>query len=135
MTLEELNSITYGLPTTCAGLTGSVSHVGWDGLCYMDLGKSDLMNGYAEGISVGASWNVDLAYHRGYYLGGEMKRKGGMLVPLPICSDQKTNCYQVKVALTPVIEPMGRLVTNGRNDEGFGADRKYQSNLLSRDGT
>lgn len=79
MSPEELNNITYGVSTACAGLTGAVPRVGWGGLCYMDLGKTDLMNGYAEGVSTGASWNVDLAYQRAQYLGAELRRKGGTM--------------------------------------------------------
>jgi beta-glucosidase len=54
-------------------------------------------------ISVGASWNRDLTYNRGQYMGAEFKRKG------------------VSVALGPVVAPIGRLALGGRNWEGFGS--------------
>lgn len=104
MTLEELNNVTYGIPTACSGLTGGVPRLNFDGLCYNDINKADLVSSFAEGVSIGASWNAELAYVRGLYLGAESRRKG------------------VKVVLTPVIEPIGRMALNGRNMEGFGAD-------------
>lgn len=86
MTLEELNNVTYGFGTVCSGLTGSVPRLGWDGLCMNDAGQgvrgTDLVNAYAEGISVGASWNIELAYQRARYMGAEFWRKGGKGNPL-----------------------------------------------------
>lgn len=46
------------------------------------------------------SWNKTLAYERGWYMGGEFRKKG------------------VQVALGPVVGPLGRIVTGGRNWEG-----------------
>lgn len=81
MTLEELNNVTYGISSTCSGLSGSVPRLGWDGLCMNDAGQgvrgTDLVNAYTEGVSVGASWNVELAYERARYMGAEFRRKGG----------------------------------------------------------
>ncbi len=62
------------------------------------------MNAYASGISVGASWNKDLAYQRGRAMGGEFRTKGA------------------NVALGPVVGPLGRVVEGGRNWEGFSND-------------
>lgn len=58
------------------------------------------MNSYPAGIHVGASFNKSLAHDRGYYMGGEFRAKG------------------VQVALGPVVGPLGRTVTGGRNWEG-----------------
>ena len=69
------------------------------------------MNAYASGVHVGASFNPDLTYVRGQFLGAEFKRKG------------------VNVALGPVVQPIGRIVENGRNFEGFGAD-PYLNGIL-----
>ena len=46
------------------------------------------------------SWNKTLAYERGCHMGGEFRKKG------------------VQVALGPVVGPLGRIVTGGRNWEG-----------------
>lgn len=117
MTSEELNNVTYGFSSACSGMTGSVPRVGWDGLCMNDAGEgvrgTDLVNAYAEGISIGASWNAELAYERARYMGAEFRRKG------------------VKVALGPVIEPIGRTALNGRNMEGFGADPSLAGKLAA----
>lgn len=118
MTTAEMNSIVYGtgqtvgLGTTSAGCAGSLNaldRLGIPRLCFQDgshgVHGAELVNGYAAGYSVGASWNTDLAYQRGLYMGAEFKAKG------------------VHVALGPVVGPLGRTVEGGRNWEGFGADR------------
>ena len=72
MTDYEKNNITYGQPSTtgCSGVSGSVPRLGFPGLCLSDAGNglraTDGVNGYASGISVGASWNQDLAYQRAF---------------------------------------------------------------------
>jgi len=65
---------------------------------------TDFVNAYASGISVGASWNKNLAYQRGRSMGGEFRAKG------------------VNVALGPVVGPLGRVAKAGRNWEGFSND-------------
>jgi hypothetical protein len=65
---------------------------------------TDFVNAYASGISVGASWNKNLAYQRGRSMGGEFRTKGA------------------NVALGPVVGPLGRIVEGGRNWEGFATD-------------
>jgi len=65
---------------------------------------TDFVNAYASGISVGASWNKNLAYQRGRSMGGEFRTKGA------------------NVALGPVVGPLGRVVEGGRNWEGFATD-------------
>jgi beta-glucosidase len=46
------------------------------------------------------SWNKSLAHDRGWYMGGEFRKKG------------------VQVVLGPVVGPLGRTTTGGRNWEG-----------------
>jgi beta-glucosidase len=54
-------------------------------------------NGFPAQLSIGASWNRGIAYSQAYQMGKEYKRKG------------------VDVALAPVIGPLGRIATGGRN--------------------
>ncbi|KAE8353198.1 glycosyl hydrolase family 3 N terminal domain-containing protein [Aspergillus coremiiformis] len=111
MTNEEKNNLTYGHPSTtngCSGNSGAVPRLGFPGVCLHDSGiglqGTEMVNTYASGIHVGASWNRDLAYKRAHYLGAEFKRKG------------------VNVALSPVAGPLGRIARGGRNWEGFSND-------------
>jgi beta-glucosidase len=113
MTLAEKANITVGLTPSngCSGVTGSVPRLNWPGLCLSDAGNglraTDFVNGWPSGIHVGASWNRDLSYKRGYQMGGEFKTKG------------------VHVALGPVVGPLGRIAKGGRNWEGISNDREY----------
>lgn len=118
MTLEDKINITggwYGSGTGCVGAIPPIDHVGFPGLCLQDAGNgvraTDYVNGYASGISVGASWNKELAKERGIHMAMEFRKKG------------------VNVLLGPVVGPMGRIVSSGRNWEGFGPD-PYQSGQL-----
>jgi beta-glucosidase len=110
MTLEERANITVGYSsnTGCAGVTGSVPRLGWDGLCLADAGQglraTDFVNAYPAGIHAGASWNRELTYDRGLHMGREYRRKG------------------VHVLLGPVIGGMGRVARGGRNWEAFSND-------------
>ncbi|KAJ5245992.1 hypothetical protein N7468_000975 [Penicillium chermesinum] len=111
LTLEEKNNLTYGIETTdngCAGNIGAIPRVGFPGLCLQDAGNgvraTDFVNSYPAGLHAAASWNKTLAYERGWHMAGEFKTKG------------------VQVALGPVVAPLGRLTTNGRNWEGGAAD-------------
>nr|POE63711.1 putative beta-glucosidase m [Quercus suber] len=111
MTLEEMNNITLGITdgsNGCVGVSASAPRVGFPGLCLHDAGNgvrdTDGVNAYASALSIGASWNATLAYDRGQFMGAEFKRKG------------------VNVALGPVVGPLGRMATNGRNWEAFASD-------------
>lgn len=83
MTLDEKVNITRGVEseTTCAGLTGSVPRLGWPGMCLHDAGNgvraTDLVTAFPSAIHVGAAWDRNLTYERGYYMGKEFKAKGG----------------------------------------------------------
>ncbi|KAJ6039065.1 glycosyl hydrolase family 3 N terminal domain-containing protein [Penicillium canescens] len=116
MTAEEKSNFTYGYTSTingCSGNSGGVPRLGYPGICLQDAGNgvrgTDMVNSYASGIHVGASWNQLLTYDRAMEMGREFKRKG------------------VNVALGPVVGPLGRI---GRNWEGFGND-PYLSGVLA----
>ncbi|GIZ49708.1 hypothetical protein CKM354_001273500 [Cercospora kikuchii] len=111
MSAKDMNNVTIGFGnagTGCVGVSGSAKSVEFPGLCLHDAGQgvrdTDGVNAYASGISVGASWNSTLAYERAVFLGAEFKKKG------------------VNVALGPVVGPIGRVMTSGRNWEGFASD-------------
>jgi beta-glucosidase len=112
MTLEERANITVGYPPIngCSGITGTVPHLGWNGLCLSDaaqgLRSTNFVNAYASGIPVGASWNKDLAFQRATHIAAEFRRKG------------------VNVMLGPVVGELGRVAQGGRNWEGFSNDRR-----------
>ncbi|KAF2212657.1 glycoside hydrolase family 3 protein [Cercospora zeae-maydis SCOH1-5] len=111
MSPSDMNNITIGLGnagTGCVGVSGAATKVNFPGLCLHDAGNgvrdTDGVNAYASGISVGASWNSTLAYERAVFMGAEFRTKG------------------VNVALGPVVGPIGRTLTSGRNWEGFASD-------------
>jgi beta-glucosidase len=121
MTDEEKNNITYGYSSTtngCGGMSGGVPRLGFPGICLQDAGNgvrgTDMVNSYASGVHVGASWNRNLTYERGHYMGAEFRRKG------------------VNVALGPVAGPLGRIARGGRNWEGFSND-PYLAGALTGD--
>jgi beta-glucosidase len=111
MTNEEKNNLTYGYTSTtngCGGNSGGAPRVGFPGICLQDAGNgvrgTDMVNGYASGIHLGAAWNRELSYQRASHMGAEFKKKG------------------VNVALGPVVGPSGRIARGGRNWEGFSND-------------
>ncbi|KAI0382705.1 glycoside hydrolase family 3 protein [Hypomontagnella monticulosa] len=119
MTLEEKVNITRGFAVSdniCAGNTGSVPRLGWPGMCLHDAGNgvraTDLVNSYPSAIHVGASWDRNLTYERGFYIGQEFKAKG------------------VNIVLGPNAGPLGRSPLGGRNWEGFSID-PYLSGQLN----
>ena len=111
MTDFEKATITLGDSTNnngCSGFSGSAKRHGFPGICLNDAENGvrgpPLVSGYASQISVGASWNIMLAWQRAHFMGKEFKAKG------------------VNVALGPVVGPIGRLAKGGRNWEGFSTD-------------
>nr|AAA91297.1 beta-glucosidase [Kuraishia capsulata] len=110
MTNEEKTNLTFGSSgdTGCSGMISDVPDVDFPGLCLQDAGNgvrgTDMVNAYASGLHVGASWNRQLAYDRAVYMGAEFRHKG------------------VNVLLGPVVGPIGRVATGGRNWEGFTND-------------
>lgn len=84
MTLEERANITRGFAVPdniCAGNTGTVPRLDWPGLCLHDAGNglrsTDLVTSFPSALHVGASWDRNLTYQRGFYMGKEFKAKGG----------------------------------------------------------
>uniref|UniRef100_A0A0C4DII3 beta-glucosidase n=1 Tax=Fusarium oxysporum (strain Fo5176) TaxID=660025 RepID=A0A0C4DII3_FUSOF len=73
---------------------------------------TDFVNSYPSALHVGASWDKNLTYQRGYYMGKEFKAKG------------------VNVLLGPNVGPLGRTPLGGRNWEGFSVD-PYLTGQLS----
>ncbi|KAF2018791.1 glycoside hydrolase family 3 protein [Aaosphaeria arxii CBS 175.79] len=120
MTLEEKVNLTTGVQheTGCSGMIHSVTRLGFPGLCLHDAGhgvtRTDFVNSWSSNIHVGASWNKDLARQRAERLGGEFQRKG------------------INVMLGPSIGPLGRIVTGGRNWEGFSIDPYLSGELVSQ---
>ncbi|KAJ6050523.1 uncharacterized protein N7446_010632 [Penicillium canescens] len=119
MTAEEKSNFTYGYTSTingCSGKSGGVPRLGYPEFRLQDAGNgvrgTDMVNSYASGIHVGASWNQQLAYDRAKEMGREFKMKG------------------VNVALGPVVGPLGRIARGGRNWAGFGNDA-YLSGVLA----
>ncbi len=112
MTIEEKSNITTGYTPSrygCSGMTGAVTRLGFPGMCLHDAGNgvknTDFVNAWPSGLHAGASWNRELTYDRGLYMGGEFKTKG------------------VNVAMGPVVGPLGRIAADGRTWEGFASDR------------
>lgn len=84
MTLEEKVNVTRGFTdksNTCAGNTGSVPRLDWNGLCLMDAGNgvrgTDMVSAWPSGLHVGAAWDKNLTYERGLWMAREFKAKGG----------------------------------------------------------
>lgn len=107
MTLEEKVNLTGGIDnssTLCSGTIPSIDRLGFPGLCVSDAGNglrsTDYVTAWASGWSVGASWNKVLARARAVGMAGEFKAKG------------------VNVLLGPVVGPLGRIASSGRNWEG-----------------
>ncbi|RYP29554.1 hypothetical protein DL767_006682 [Monosporascus sp. MG133] len=117
LTLEEKVNLTAGATsqTGCSGFIPNITRVGFPGMCLTDAGNgiraADYVNSWPAGLHVGASWNKDLAHQRAHYMGSEAKIKG------------------VNILLGPFIGPIGRVVTGGRNWEGFSVD-PYLSGAL-----
>lgn len=120
MTLEEKSSITRGFvnpDNVCAGNSDSAPRLGYPGMCLHDAGNgvraTDLVSSYASGIHVGAAWDRNLAYQRGFFMGKEFKAKG------------------VNVPLGPNAGPLGRTPLGGRNWEGFSVDPYLSGQLVA----
>ncbi|CRG87865.1 beta-glucosidase [Talaromyces islandicus] len=118
MTTDEKTGILYGALDAkgCSGFTGSVSRLGFPGICLNDaesgVRTGELVNGYPAQLHVGASWNRSLALKRAQYVGREFKSKG------------------INVMLGPVIGPVGRIAKGGRNWEGFSNDPYLAGELV-----
>ncbi|KEY66084.1 hypothetical protein S7711_09204 [Stachybotrys chartarum IBT 7711] len=107
---RHMISLTAGIApdSGCVGRVPEVRSVGFPGLCLGDAGQglrgTDFVSSFPSGIHTGASWNRNLTYWRGAAMGHEFRTKG------------------VHVLLGPVVGPALRVVSSGRNWEGFSAD-------------
>jgi beta-glucosidase len=115
MTLVEKVNITTGvgwMMGLCVGNTGPVPRLGFPSLCLQDgplgIRFADNITAFPAGITVGATWNRELAFQRGKALGIEARLKG------------------INVILGPAMGPVGRSPLGGRNWEGFGSDPVLQ---------
>lgn len=92
----------------CVGNTAAISKIGYPSLCLQDgpLGVryAQGVTAFPAGITTGSTWDVNLMYTRGNFLGAEAKALG------------------VHVQLGPVGGPLGKIPTAGRNWEGFSND-------------
>ncbi|RDK45205.1 beta-glucosidase G [Aspergillus phoenicis ATCC 13157] len=108
LTIEEKAYIATGVAGPCTGSIAPIERLGFRGICIQDgplaIRPADFASVYPAGVSVGASWDKQLAYERGFLLGEEFKAKGA------------------HVMLGPVVGPIGRNPLGGRNWEGFGPD-------------
>lgn len=111
-------SLTGGIIATtgCSGNITAIPRLGFPGMCLSDAGNglrnTDYVTAWASGWSAGASFNRDLTHQRAAGMAGEFRRKG------------------VNAALGPMVGPLGRITTDGRNWEGFGTDPYLSGQLV-----
>ncbi|RWA06820.1 hypothetical protein EKO27_g8291 [Xylaria grammica] len=107
---EEKVTLTGGISvnSACSGSIPAIPRVNFTGLCLSDAGNgprsTNFVSSWPAGLSVGASWNRELAHKRAVGMGGEFRAKG------------------VNILLGPVVGPLGRIASSGRNWEGFSND-------------
>ncbi|KAI1405028.1 glycoside hydrolase family 3 protein [Hypoxylon fuscum] len=101
----------------CVGNTAAASSINYPQLCLQDgpLGVryASGVNAFVPGIQVAASWDKALMRERGQFMAEETKGLG------------------IHVLLGPVVGPLGKNPTGGRNWEGFGADPYLQGIAMS----
>ncbi|KAF8545191.1 glycoside hydrolase superfamily [Trichophaea hybrida] len=115
MSLLEKVNITTGIgwqQGLCVGNTGPAINVGFPSLCLQDgplgLRFADHATAWPAALTVGATWNRELAFKRGAGHGEEARLKG------------------INILLGPSMGPLGRMPAGGRNWEGFGTDPYLQ---------
>lgn len=113
---DESSTGSSGTRNGCSGNIRPIPRLNFTGLCLSDAGQgvraTDFVSGFPSEVHVGASWNKKLARRRAESLGLEFRVKG------------------VNVALGPVVGPVGRVATGGRNWENFGSD-PYLTGVLA----
>lgn len=121
LTLPEKVNITTGtgwMGGNCVGNTGAVPRLGIKGLCLQDgpLGVrlADFVNVFPCQNAMAATFDRILVHQRGTAIGRQSRLKG------------------VDVHLGPVVGPIGRHATGGRNWEGFSPD-PYLSGKLAHE--
>ncbi|KAF2714693.1 glycoside hydrolase family 3 protein [Pleomassaria siparia CBS 279.74] len=92
----------------CVGNTKAAGSIGYPSLCLQDgpLGVRYIngVTAFSAGVHVASTWDIALIRERGSFLGAEAKQLG------------------IHVQLGPVAGPLGKIVTGGRNWEGFSPD-------------
>ncbi|KAL1621409.1 hypothetical protein SLS56_009188 [Neofusicoccum ribis] len=111
MTLLEKVNLTTGTgweSGPCVGNVGPIPRLGLHSLCMQDsptgIRFTDYNSAFTSGGTVAASFDRRIWYQRGYDMGAEFNGKG------------------IDVLLGPVVGPLGRTPTGGRNWEGFSPD-------------
>ena len=73
----------------CVGNTGSVPRFGIPSLCLQDgpagVRLTDYNTAFMSGITIGATWDKDAFYQRGYMMGEEFRGKGANIGLFPVC--------------------------------------------------
>jgi beta-glucosidase len=68
------------LTGSCVGNIAPIERLGFLGICISDgptaVNRYDLVSVFPAGMTTAASWDRDLMYQRGFYLGAEFKAKG-----------------------------------------------------------
>ncbi|KAK0966908.1 hypothetical protein LTR91_017353 [Friedmanniomyces endolithicus] len=117
LTLEEKAQLVTGTPGPCVGNIGPIERLGFKGLCLQDgplaIREATYASVFPAGLSVAASWDMDLARQRGVEMAQEFKGKGA------------------HIALGPVAGPLGRSGYGGRNWEGFSPDPYLTGELFA----
>ncbi|KAF2098536.1 putative beta-glucosidase [Rhizodiscina lignyota] len=106
---EKINFTTStGAGSTTGYDIGIVPRLGFRGFARSDgpvgVRGTDYNNAFPAGLNVAATWDRELMYTQGHAIGMEQKGKG------------------FNMALAPVVSPMGRNPTGGRNFEAYSPD-------------
>ncbi|KAH8923646.1 glycoside hydrolase family 3 protein [Atractiella rhizophila] len=109
LTVEEKVGLVTGQVGRCAGNLKPVERLGIGDICAQDgpagVRPTTGVTQFPAGVTIAATWNRDLMYKRGKYMGQEFYDMG------------------VGIALSPVTGgPLGRSPWEGRNWEGFYSD-------------
>lgn len=80
LTLEEKSDMVTGTPGPCVGNIVAIDRLGFPGLCLQDgplaIRVADYASVFPAGVSTAASFDRELMYERGQYMGAEFKAKG-----------------------------------------------------------
>ena len=80
LSLAEKAYMVTGVNGPCVGNIAPIPRLGFGGLCLQDgalaIRQADYASVFPAGLSVAASWDVDLAYQRGVAMGSEFRDKG-----------------------------------------------------------
>lgn len=106
---EKINFTTStGAGSTTGYDIGIIPRLGFQGFARTDgpvgVRGTDYNNAFPAGLNVASTWDRGLMYMQGHAIGSEQKAKG------------------FNMGLAPVVSPMGRSPTGGRNFEGYSPD-------------